>query len=89
MTNMAGGTTTVGRSVAPFAYWVLALTLIISATMPALNVNGEGSVHRAENRTPPRSFEPVTVRIPVILFNQNSQEGRLFRQLNTGDILYE
>jgi hypothetical protein len=84
-----GGTTTGGKLLRPFAYEVLALTLFISAAMPILEANGASSVYRTENRTPPPSFEPVTVRIPVVLFNRNSQEGLPFRQPNTGDILHE
>jgi hypothetical protein len=87
--HLEDGTNTRGKLVSPFASWVLAFTLIASATMPVLNANGEGDVSRTANSTPPHSFEPVTVRVPVLFFNRNSQEGLPFRQLNTGDTLQE
>lgn len=89
MPSIVGGTGTAGRSLRTFAYGALALPLFISAALPALAADGASAVYLAENKTPPRAFEPVTVRLPVLLFNLNSQEGLPFRQPNTGDILHE
>src|ERR1700752_5387820 len=64
--HIEDSTNTKGKLMSPFASWVLAFTLIATATMPVLNANGEGDVSRTENSTPPHSFEPVTVRVQVL-----------------------